>query len=608
MWRVTTPVGRMMAVLGMTLAVLGVAPTAGARAQEGVAVVRIDGKGFGHGVGLSQQGARVMAERGASHEDILATFYPGTELSGIDNRDVRIVVLNSGSAGTTLSFPSGGEVQSTGGSSDGFPVQVAPGGSVVVSFDGSYRASGGIRAQAASAPAVFHAPAQACIPLLGPCPEPPAAGDAGAAPVCLLGCGPTTTTTPVASAPAPAGADLGPASAAAPTVPTSTGSLVAVPADGGTTGVAATGRNYRGVVEIGADGAGLRLVNTLDVETYLRGLAEVPGGWPVEAVKAQAVAARTYALRGMSFSGSLCDHQQCQVYIGTAGENGGQDAAIRATAGEVVTFGGSLASAVFSADAGGITATPTEGFGTSDSFPYLTVVTYDTPDPQPWHVDIALDELGRRFGYAGTVTNVAVAKAGPSGRALEVLIDGDAGPRIVGGLAFQAALVLRSTLFTMAVDVSAVPPPPLDPTTGAAVVVAGPAGATAPVALAAGALGAPMAAVSPRDVAGHPGTWASLALLAVLTALAMERFGFANTRFAPVVGGRRPWPEVALPALAGPTERWRGRRAGAAGVPSATPTVTAPARREADWSALFEVLSLPPQERAKLPLRPRPQS
>jgi SpoIID/LytB domain protein len=216
-------------------------------------------------------------------------------------------------------------------------------------------------------------------------------------------------------------------------------------------------------MEATAGGGPLRLVNQLDVETYLKGMGEVPGNWPIEAIGAQAVVARTYALRAMSSSGELCDYDLCQVYIGADNESQGQNAAVDATQGQVVEYGGQLASTVYSADAGGITATTLEGFGSPDgAYPYLQVVKYDTPDPLPWRAEIALGDLGHRFGYPGTVTNVAIGQAGPSGRALQVTLDGTAGPQAVDGRSFAARLGLRSTLFkpTITTDDNVPPPPP----------------------------------------------------------------------------------------------------------------------------------------------------
>jgi SpoIID/LytB domain protein len=231
----------------------------------------------------------------------------------------------------------------------------------------------------------------------------------------------------------------------------------------GVTGVTERGRHYRGLIEATAGGGPLRLVNQLDVETYWKGMAEVPGNRPLEAIASQAVVARTYALRAMSSSGELCDYDLCQVYVGADNESPGQNAAVDATAGQVVVYDGQLASTVYSADAGGITATTLEGFGSPDgAYPYLQVVKYDTPDPLPWRAEIALTDLGNRFGYPGTVTSVAIGQAGPSGRALEVTLDGSSGPQPVDGRSFAARLGLRSTLFkpTITTDDNVPPPPP----------------------------------------------------------------------------------------------------------------------------------------------------
>src|SRR3546814_3943152 len=80
-------------------------------------------------------------------------------------------------------------------------------------------------------------------------------------------------------------------------------------------------------------------------------MAEVPGTWPPAAVQAQTIAARTYALRAMSGGGEICDDARCQVYSGAGAESPGQDAAVAATARQVLAFGGALAASVYSADA-----------------------------------------------------------------------------------------------------------------------------------------------------------------------------------------------------------------------------------------------------------------
>jgi stage II sporulation protein D len=433
----------------VALAALALLPLLAGASDAGaqVPVLHLDGRGFGHGVGLSQWGAKYAADAGASTEQILATFYPGTTL-GTAGGPVRVAVHRAPSE-AVLHLPQGGEVRSPreGQQHPGFPVRVEPGGSVVVRFDGSHRVGGGVVARSSSG-----AGAQ-CLPLLGPCP-PPASTTTTTLPGAPAPPAPapeTTTTTAAPAGPPPSTAPPGEAVSPEP--------LWVVPADGGVVGVPARERAYRGLVQaVGGDG--LRLVNEVDVETYLQGMGEVPASWPAAVQQAQAIAARTWVLRAMQASGEVCDFDRCQVYIGATRESPAQSAAVAATAGMVLTYGGALAASVYSADAGGVSATPLEGFGTPDgTYPYLTTVRYDTPDPLPWSLDVALADLAGRFGYRGTVTGVRISQAGPSGRALEVTLDGSDGPMVVPGRRFASGLGLRSTLFTPTVGAAASAPP-----------------------------------------------------------------------------------------------------------------------------------------------------
>ena len=78
----------------------------------------------------------------------------------------------------------------------------------------------------------------------------------------------------------------------------------------GTVGVPDRGARYRGVVEANASGGPLRLIDQLDVEDYLRGMGEVRyPSWPAASLRAQAIVARTYALRAMRASGE-CDAER----------------------------------------------------------------------------------------------------------------------------------------------------------------------------------------------------------------------------------------------------------------------------------------------------------
>jgi SpoIID/LytB domain protein len=204
----------------------------------------------------------------------------------------------------------------------------------------------------------------------------------------------------------------------------------------------------------------VRVRNHVGIEDYLRGMAEVPGTWPPAAVQAQTVAARTYALRAMAGAGEICDSESCQVYAGVARETAGQDAAVAATRGWVLTHGGNLAATFYSASAGGHSATIQEGFGSGYDIPYLPARPEPTDDVRPWNLEVALTDVAGRLGYPGTITDVRVDATGPSGRALAMTIVGDAGERPVDPQVFRRRLGLRSTFFAVRAAVAGEAPPP----------------------------------------------------------------------------------------------------------------------------------------------------
>jgi stage II sporulation protein D len=273
-------------------------------------------------------------------------------------------------------------------------------------------------------------------------------------------------------------------------------------------------------MEVTASGpaGNLRLVNRVDVEDYLRGMGEVRDpSWPAASLQTQAVAARTYALRTVQAGGEICDNDRCQVYIGQTVEYPEMDRAVADTRGQVLEFNGALATTVYSANAGGTTATPQEAWGGGAAGePYLRSAPYPTGDPMAWTIEVGFADLAARFGYSGAVTGARVSNVGPSGRALEVTLSGDAGDKTVDGLAFASKLSMRSNLFSFrTAQVDAVPPPPPE---GASVIQELP-GATrslveAPPAPLPRSIARVAVALPPADRLGLPG----LAGLAVLLA------------------------------------------------------------------------------------------
>jgi SpoIID/LytB domain protein len=463
-------VAALAAGCALVLALTGLAP-AGAAPAAGVPVLHLDGRGHGHGVGLSQWGARSMAAAGHDAATILGHYYPGTELGTAGGE---VVVAVGGGARTTISLPQGGELRSArdGQQAEGFPISLAPGEVVTVHHDGSgYRVSrGGVRSLSGDRAQLYQSddcvllcgPGPAPEPAPAPQPEPEPQPEPGPDPEpdgCALcpppGDGPAQPTPEPAPGP--------PGESAAPRSPTP---VWAVPNGGGTVRYVDRDRTYRGQLEVGGGPGALRVRNHVDVEDYLRGMAEVPGSWPAAAVQAQSVAARTYALRAMANGGEICDSERCQVYAGVAREHPGQDAAVAATRGMVLRHGGQLAAAFYSASAGGHSATIREGFGSGYDIPYLQARPEPTDDIRPWRIDVSLRDVAQRLGYPGTLTSVRVDAAGPSGRPVAMTLVGDAGERSVDPQVFRRRLGLRSTLFEVRSGVSgeapAPPPAPIE--------------------------------------------------------------------------------------------------------------------------------------------------
>ena len=471
------------ALLGAVLAVP--VPHRAAAQPAPDAVVVLEGRGWGHGVGMAQDGALAMGVAGAGLPDILAAFYPGTTLARRGGT-VRVDLLDGPRPAVVVAFPNGGEVRDaqSGPQSSGFPVKVSPGGSVRLGVvGGRYRAT----------------PLSGATPTVTPPPPPP---PTSAPPPPAAGTPPTTATTPPPPPPPPE--------------PVSGRPLWAVPRGGGTVSVPDLGRRYRGTLQAGGAGGGLQLVNHVDVEQYLRGMGEVlDPGWPAAALQAQAVAARTYALRAMATGERLCSTQQCQVYLGAGVEYAAMNKAVADTRGRVLVFGGALAETVYSANGGGVSATPEEGFGTTDvDYPYLRSAPYPSGDPHAWAVRLTLGALARRLGYGGVPSGARVSRAGPSGRVLELTIDGDGGPLSVQGRRVADALELRSTLFGLRTESGGAPPAP--PGATEALVVPG---ADVPPAPAVGTV--------PQAVPRRRAPWVALAVLL------LAGWGTAAVRWVP---------------------------------------------------------------------------
>jgi SpoIID/LytB domain protein len=148
---------------------------------------------------------------------------------------------------------------------------------------------------------------------------------------------------------------------------------------------------YRGAFEFRPSGRGINAINAIDLESYVRGVvsAESPSAWPAETLKAQAVAARTYAITARA--GSISDgfdqyaDTRSQMYKGVAAETANTNAAVNATAGQVVTYAGQPVTTYFFSTSGGHTESIENSFVGSAPKPWLKGVDDPYDDLSPKH-------------------------------------------------------------------------------------------------------------------------------------------------------------------------------------------------------------------------------
>ena len=214
---------------------------------------------------------------------------------------------------------------------------------------------------------------------------------------------------------------------------------------------------YRGALLIQRDGTDGRAINDVSLEDYLLGVVggEMPASWPAAALRAQAVAARSYALRSRrpQEQFDVYADTRSQVYRGVSGEASATTVAVSATRGFAVLAGGGIAETLFHASSGGRTAAVEEVFLSSPPVPYL--VSVDDPfDPisphHNWTVRFNDADAARRLGAPGSLLDVAVLATTPTGRVRTVRVTGTLGVVDRDGPTVRTLLGLRSTWFTIA--------------------------------------------------------------------------------------------------------------------------------------------------------------
>ena len=396
----------------VAIAGFGAAPGRADAAATPPPPVTFYGRGWGHGVGMSQYGARGRALAGQHAPAILAHYYAGTTAGTRDPSTIVRVLLLTGLAATTANH------------------------ATIVGMGGRWSIDG--------IPRTF--PAKGRLTL-----APTASG----------------ATTWTLKAIAPTGTVLYRA--------TVSGAVVVRPAP--SLGLlqllskASTSNIYRGYLRIGLTTTAT-VVNHVAVDAYLRGVVplEMPASWPVEALKVQAIAARSYALRAIhptTGSFDLYDDTRSQVYRGQMGENAATDAVIAATSGKVLLSGSAVANCLFHSADGGWTENNENVFvsstgsivagpvsylrGSSDRAPDGS--SYDKASPYAtWKTATYTNaQLSAFFATdprtnVGTITKLDLSRRGVSRRLISVTLVGTLGTKTVSGDVFRSVFNVASPL------------------------------------------------------------------------------------------------------------------------------------------------------------------
>lgn len=201
---------------------------------------------------------------------------------------------------------------------------------------------------------------------------------------------------------------------------------------------------YRGQVEFyRVTGSDMTVINVLSMEQYLYGVVpnEIESYSNAEALKAQAVAARTYAYLNLTkttksnthlnYGFNLCSDIHCQVYRGMGSENANTNGAVDQTQDMVITYNGQLIEAVYSASSGGRTE---DGSNVWTGAPYLKSVEdkYESGNSPKynWTLTFTADEVSQKLkNYnIGNVTSIEVTRVSEAGRPIELIVRGTLKP------------------------------------------------------------------------------------------------------------------------------------------------------------------------------------
>ena len=389
--------------------------------------VRFYGRGWGHGVGLSQYGAKGRAKAGQSAEQILAAYYQGSTIGAVTpTRSIRVLVLAGYPAPATAPL----QITGRGGT---WAISTAPGA--------VFPAAAVLKAWRETQKIDGVATTRWRIQVF------------------------TSTGTKLYGA-------------------VVTGTPVVRPLQGGTS-LQVDSRTsdfdrYRGTLSLALSPSTVNVVNTLGLDDYLRGVVpvEMPASWPVQALRAQAIAARSYAAYHLrpTQTWDVFDDTRSQVYRGIEAEAASTNAVIAADAGKVLRSGSAIVDAVFHSTGGGATENSEYVFVSSTGSPgtkvaYLrgildepaTGSPYDRSSPYfSWSTSaLTRAQLSAMFTKdartaVGDLQRLDLRRRGVSGRLYQVVLYGSTGTKTVSADTFRSvynayrpsgSAMLRSNLF-----------------------------------------------------------------------------------------------------------------------------------------------------------------
>jgi stage II sporulation protein D len=216
---------------------------------------------------------------------------------------------------------------------------------------------------------------------------------------------------------------------------------------------------YRGRTKVVSTSGGITAVNYVELDEYLYSVvgSEMPTSWPLEALKAQAVTARSYALYQRQGSANTVfdvgNTTRWQVYHGIEKEAASTQAAVQETRGQVLTHNGQIINAVFHSSSGGHTANVEDVWVTP--LPYLRgVPDYDQDGNNRfrWTETFNSDQMRARITDIGNILSFVPERMTDHGRVITMRVVGDAGEKRLSGDEIRRALGLNSTLFNVQIQ------------------------------------------------------------------------------------------------------------------------------------------------------------